>query len=421
MSDQAINEGGAPTRTDAFKRRLKKRYAAERRFKLAGLSAVLFSVAVLIFLLGNMTINGIGGFQRAELEVPIDFPSSGIAADAASMSSSGAIQALEMQGLPDIVQFYADQALGEEAAAELNDHAWREVARAIVADPEIIREKHDFSLSASAKLAAGLNGEGSPEMQALANRLSAEGKLAKNFDVGFLQRSDATDPQKVGIWGALKGSILTMVITLLMAFPIGVLAALYLEEYAPKNRWTDIIEVSINNLAAVPSIIFGLLGLAVFLWIFPNYRSAPLIGGMTLALMTMPVIVIAGRNAIKAVPPSIRDGALAVGASPVQVVFHHVLPLALPGILTGTIIGMARALGETAPLLMIGMRAFVATPPDGFTSPATVLPVQIFLWSDEIDRGFVERTSAAIIVLLVFLLVMNGLAIYLRNKFEKKW
>lgn len=411
----------APTRTDAFKRRLKKRYAAERRFRLAGLSAVLFSVAVLIFLLGNMTINGIGGFQRAELEVPIDFPSSGIAADANTMASSGAVQALEAQGLPDVVQFYADQALGAEAAAELNDHAWREVARAIAADPEILREKHTFSLSASAKLAAGLNGEGSEEMMALAQRLSAEGKLAKNFDMGFLTRSDATDPQKVGIWGALKGSILTMVITLLMAFPIGVLAALYLEEYAPKNRWTDLIEVSINNLAAVPSIIFGLLGLAVFLWIFPNYRSAPLIGGMTLALMTMPVIVISGRNAIKAVPPSIRDGALAVGASPVQVVFHHVLPLALPGILTGTIIGMARALGETAPLLMIGMRAFVATPPDGFTSPATVLPVQIFLWSDEIDRGFVERTSAAIIVLLLFLLVMNGLAIYLRNKFEKKW
>jgi phosphate transport system permease protein len=212
-----------------------------------------------------------------------------------------------------------------------------------------------------------------------------------------------------------------MLVTLVLAFPIGVLSALYLEEYAPKNRWTDIIEVSISNLAAVPSIIFGLLGLAIFLAIFPNLRSAPLIGGMTLALMTMPVIVISGRNAIKAVPPSIRDGALAIGASPVQVVFHHVLPLAMPGMLTGTIIGMARALGETAPLLLIGMRAFVATPPDGFTSPATVLPMQIFLWSDEIDRGFVERTSAAIIVLLVFLLAMNGLAIYLRNRFEKRW
>jgi phosphate transport system permease protein len=266
-----------------------------------------------------------------------------------------------------------------------------------------------------------MQGEGSPEIQALAARLAKDGTLAKNWDWGFLARSDATSPQAVGIWGALKGTMLTMLVTLVLAFPIGVLSALYLEEYAPRNRWTEIIEVSISNLAAVPSIIFGLLGLAVFLFLFPNLRSAQLIGGMTLALMTMPVIVISGRNAIKAVPPSIRDGALAIGASPVQVVFHHVLPLAMPGMLTGTIIGMARALGETAPLLLIGMRAFVATPPDGFTSPATVLPMQIFLWSDEIDRGFVERTSAAIIVLLVFLLAMNGLAIYLRNKFEKRW
>ncbi|MGE5721820.1 MAG: phosphate ABC transporter permease PstA, partial [Sphingomonadales bacterium] len=281
--------------------------------------------------------------------------------------------------------------------------------------------RREFALPASDDLASAFGGDGQADLQPLARRLAAEGKLADRFDPGFLTRSDATDPQQVGIWGALKGSMLTMLVTLVLAFPIGVFAALYLEEYAKRNRWTDLIEVSINNLAAVPSIIFGLLGLAVFLGLFPHMRSAPLIGGMTLALMTMPVIVISGRNAIKAVPPSIRDGAMALGASPVQVVFHHVLPLALPGILTGTIIGMARALGETAPLLMIGMRAFVATPPDGFTDAATVLPVQIFLWSDEIDRGFVERTSAAIIVLLVFLLVMNGLAIYLRNRFEKKW
>ncbi len=241
------------------------------------------------------------------------------------------------------------------------------------------------------------------------------------LDWQFLTGSDSTDPAQAGIWGALKGSMLTMLVTLGLAFPVGVLAAVYLEEFAPRGRWTDLIEVSINNLAAVPSIIFGLLGLALFLAVFPYWRSAPLIGGMTLALMTMPVIVISGRNAIKAVPPSIRDAALAVGASKVQMVFHHVLPLALPGILTGTIIGMARALGETAPLLMIGMKAFVATPPDGFTSPSTVLPVQIFLWSDEIDRAFVERTSAAIIVLLLFLLAMNALAIFLRNRFENRW
>ena len=237
----------------------------------------------------------------------------------------------------------------------------------------------------------------------------------------FLSGSDSTDPATAGVWGAVKGSLLTMAVTLALSFPMGVLAAVYLEEFAPRNRWIDWVEVSINNLAAVPSIIFGLLGLAVFINTLHLPRSSPLVGGMTLALMTMPVIVISGRNAIKAVPPSIRDAALAIGASPVQTVFHHVLPLALPGILTGTIIGMARALGETAPLLMIGMRAFVATPPDSVTAPSSVLPMQIFLWSDEIDRAVVQNTSAAIIVLLVFLLAMNGLAIYLRNKFEKRW
>ncbi|HBK14483.1 MAG TPA: phosphate ABC transporter permease PtsA [Erythrobacter sp.] len=416
-----MSERIAPTRTPEFEARLKKRYASEKRFRALGLGAIVFWIAVLVFLLGTMTFNGIGGFQRVEMKVPIDFTQAGIAASPDTMAQPGALASLEAQGLRDVVQYFAEEELGEAAAEELGAQAWRDVATAIIADPAVLQRSESFWLPASANLASGYEGEGSPEMQALAAGLYEEGRLAKNFDPGFLGRSDATNPQQVGIWGALKGSLLTMVVTLLLAFPIGVLAALYLEEYAPKNRWTDLIELSINNLAAVPSIIFGLLGLAVFLTLFPNLRSAPLIGGMTLALMTMPVIVIAGRNAIKAVPPSIRDGALAIGASPVQVVFHHVLPLALPGILTGTIIGMARALGETAPLLMIGMRAFVATPPDGFTSPATVLPMQIFLWSDEIDRGFVERTSAAIIVLLLFLLVMNGLAIYLRNKFEKTW
>jgi len=417
----AMPETVLPTRTPEFERRLAKRYRSERIFRLLGLGAVVFSVAVLVFLLGNMLVNGVAGFQRAEVAVTIDFVEAGVEGDAVSLSALSAVQTLEMGGLPDVVLFYAENQIGEEAAKEISPDAWREVAAALISDPTLLGRSESFELAVSSNLATGLSGEGPPEMQAMAKRLSAEGKLAKNWDWGFLTRSDATSPQQVGIWGALKGSILTMLVTLTLAFPIGVLSALYLEEYAPKNRWTDIIEVSINNLAAVPSIIFGLLGLAVFLALFPSLRSAPLIGGMTLALMTMPVIVISGRNAIKAVPPSIRDGALAVGASPVQVVFHHVLPLALPGMLTGTIIGMARALGETAPLLMIGMRAFISTPPDGFSSPATVLPVQIFLWSDEINRGFVERTSAAIIVLLVFLLLMNGLAIYLRNKFEKSW
>jgi len=412
-----------PTRTPEFEKRLAKRYRSERNFKLMGQGAIVFSVAVLVFLLGNMLSNGIGGFQRAELTVPFNFAESGLVGDEVSLSAPSAVQILEMQGMDEVVHRYAEDALGIEGAEQLSDQAWRDVAAALTSNPALIEQNEPvtFNLAASPDLASGLAGEGSEEMQALASQLASEGKLGENWDWGFLSRSDATSPQSVGIWGALKGSILTMLVTLVLAFPIGILAALYLEEYAPKNAWTDLIEVSINNLAAVPSIIFGLLGLAVFLTLFPNLRSAPLIGGMTLALMTMPVIVISGRNAIKAVPPSIRDGALAVGASPVQVVFHHVLPLALPGMLTGTIIGMARALGETAPLLLIGMRAFVATPPTDFTSPATVLPVQIFLWSDEIDRGFVERTSAAIVVLLLFLLLMNSIAIYLRNKFEKTW
>jgi phosphate transport system permease protein len=416
-----MSEISATTRNDRIAARIKSRYAAERRFRAVGFGAVLFSALVLAFLLITMTSNAIGGFQRTELRFPIDFSNGALTVDASQLEGSGALAVLEGAGLRDVVGFAASQSAGDQAAAELDDGAWREVAKQLIANPDQLQGKIVVSLSVSDDLAAAWRGEGGPELNELAAQLIQQGKLVHAFDSGFMTRSDATDAQTVGIWGALKGSILTMLVTLLLAFPIGVLSAVYLEEYAPKNRWTEFIEVSINNLAAVPSIIFGLLGLAVFLALFPNFRSAPVIGGMTLALMTMPVIVISGRNAIKAVPPSIRDAALAIGASRVQTVFHHVLPLALPGILTGTIIGMARALGETAPLLMIGMRAFVASPPDGFTSPATVLPVQIFLWSDEINRGFVERTSAAIIVLLAFLLVMNGLAIYLRNRFENRW
>ena len=416
-------------RAERIARRLKQRYAAERRFRAVGFAAVLFSALVLALLLWTMSSNALGGFQRSELRFDVDLSGGAVTVEPSQLAGPNAMAALEAGGLPDVLQLAAAKAAGDAAgdlagktmANELADGAWREVGLRLIAEPTLLQGKLSVSLPVSKDIAAAMRGDGLPELQVVSGALVRKGLLVRAWDPGFLSRSDATDPQSVGIWGALKGSMLTMFITLVLAFPIGVLAAVYLEEYAPRNRWTDIIEVSINNLAAVPSIIFGLLGLAVFLWIFPNFRSAPLIGSMTLALMTMPVIVISGRNAIKAVPPSIRDGALAIGASRVQTVFHHVLPLALPGILTGTIIGMARALGETAPLLMIGMRAFVATAPDGFTSPSSVLPVQIFLWSDEIDRGFVERTSAAIIILLLFLLVMNGLAIYLRNRFEKTW
>ncbi len=400
---------------------LAARYRADRLFRLAGLSAVSFSALVLVFLLVAMASNGWAGFHRSELRMTMPIHGH-IEIDPARLTQSDPLGGLEVAGLPDLVEAAAVKAFGPDGTALIGDGAWREVGNMLIADPSLLMNNQiSVSIPASNELANAQRGGGDAEMQRRAATLTREGKLVRAFDTGFLVRADATNPQSVGIWGALKGSIMTMFITLVLAFPIGVLSALYLEEYAARNRWTDIIEISINNLAAVPSIIFGLLGLAVFLAAFPNYRSAPLIGGMTLALMTMPVIVISGRNAIKAVPPSIRDAALAMGASPVQVVFHHVLPLALPGILTGTIIGMARALGETAPLLMIGMRAFVASPPSDFTSPSTVLPVQIFLWSDEIDRGFIERTSAAIVVLLIFLLLMNGIAIYLRNRFEKRW
>ncbi len=416
-----MNNLSQSTRGDAFAQQLKRRYAAERRFRAIGLVAVVFSALVLAFLLYTMTSSAVGGFKRTELRFPINLAGGALTVDPAQLNGSEAMKTLETAGLPDVVKFAAAQSAGDAAAGQLGDTAWREVAKMVIADPALLQSKFDVSLPVTDDLAAAMRGDGKAELRPLAQGLARQGKLVSAADPGFLSRSDATDPQAVGIWGALKGSMLTMLVTLAFAFPVGVLSAVYLEEYAPRNRWTDIIEVSINNLAAVPSIIFGLLGLAVFLGLFPNLRSAPLIGGLTLALMTMPVIVISGRNAIKAVPPSIRDGALAIGASRVQTVFHHVLPLALPGILTGTIIGMSRALGETAPALMIGMRIFVSSPPSGFTSPSSLLPVQIFLWSDEVSRGFVERTSAAIIVLLLFLLAMNGLAIYLRNRFEKRW
>jgi phosphate transport system permease protein len=356
----------------AMQKRIRRRYSAERRFRLVGLLAVLLSAGFLAFLLISMTVRGATGF-------------------------------IETQVLVDLAKPQEAELASELSAAGRSTAGGR------------------IWMPATSAIDIASKGDGDPAAEAAYAALDREGRVRSRLNLTFLSSADATDPAAVGIWGAFKGSLLTMVVTLALAFPIGVLSAVYLEEYAPRNRWTDLIEVSINNLAAVPSIIFGLLGLAVFLNTMHLPRSAPFVGGLTLALMTMPVIVIAGRNAIKSVPPSIRDAALGVGASRVQVVFHHVLPLALPGILTGTIIGMARALGETAPLLMIGMRAFIATPPGGVTDPATVLPVQIFLWSDEVGRGFVEKTSAAIIVLLVFLMAMNGLAIYLRNKFERRW
>jgi phosphate transport system permease protein len=418
-----MNRQTAPTdwKGAVMRKRIAGRYAAERRFKLMGLGAVLLSGAFLAFLLFVMVGNGARGFTYTHVAVPVDFKAMPLTIDTSRLGDADADQVIANAGLADIVAFAADEALGDGGSTLISENAWKEVRSAIKDDPELLKGKTVFELPVSSEVDIAAKEGAKGALGAKVDALEKQGKLSTGIHWPFFRNADATDPAVAGIWGALKGSVLTIFIAFLIAFPTGVLAALYLEEYAPKNRWTDLIEVSINNLAAVPSIIFGLLALAVFINWFGLCQASPLVGGLTLALMTMPVIVIASRNAIKSVPPSIRDAALGVGASPVQVVFHHVLPLALPGILTGTIIGMARALGETAPLLLVGMRAFIGDVPGGICSPSTVLPMQIFLWSDEVDRGFVEKTSAAIIVLLVVLLSMNAFAIYLRNKFEKRW
>ena len=302
----------------------------------------------------------------------------------------------------------------------------------VLADPSVIGTTQSVWVKASTDVDSFLKGEMPRELPETERRLkdkevawvdalTADGAVETRFDADFFTSGDSREPELAGIWGAVVGSFLTLIVTLVLSFPIGVLAAVYLEEFAPKNRLTDLIEININNLAAVPSIVFGLLGLAVFLNFFGLPRSAPLVGGMVLALMTLPTLIIAARAALKAVPPSVREAALGVGASKMQVMLHHVVPLAMPGILTGTIIGMAQALGETAPLLMIGMVAFIVDVPGGFTDAATVLPVQIYLWADSPERAFTAKTSAAILALLAFLIVMNALAVLLRKRFERRW
>ena len=414
-----------PTPTDwngqIMQKRIARRYAAERRFKVMGFLAVALSTVFLAFLLFTMMGQGLRGFQRTEIAVDFDFPALTSGTTAAAISGPNADAALNSMDVPGIVELAVSQQYGDISEGLLTSGAAGNVRQMLMDNPGLVTSKQQLWLPVDSRLDVAFKRDGEPAAEQTVAALAQKDALRTGFNWTFLTGADATDPSAVGIWAAFKGSLMTMAITLMLAFPVGILAALYLEEYAAKNKLTDIIEVSINNLAAVPSIIFGLLGLAVFLTMFGMPRSSALVGGLTLALMTMPVIVIAGRNAVKSVPPSIRQAALGIGASPVQVVFHHVLPLALPGILTGTIIGMARALGETAPLLMIGMRAFIPAAPEGFTEATTALPVQIYLWSDEVNQGFVEKTSAAIIVLLIFLLGMNALAIYLRNRFETRW
>ena len=426
-----LSTAKAPTdwSSPAMTARTKARYRSEYVFKYTGLFALSLAAAFLVFLLYTVISAGSSGFLSTTVKVSVPYDAAVLGIDPVGVKGPNAkavLQGADYQGLLGQV----DEKLG--LGSVVSEGAWLLLRDELMANPALLGHtttlkvpvKSEYDLLAKGKfdLAVPEATRGVSDADvATFNRLKRQGLLDTGLNTTFLSSADSTVPELAGVWGAAKGSLLTLIITLGLSFPIGVMAAIYLEEFAAKNRWTDLIEVSINNLAAVPSIIFGLLGLAVFLNFFNMPRSAPIVGGLTLALMTLPVIVIAGRVAIKSVPPSIRDAALGVGASPVQVVFQHVLPLALPGILTGTIIGMARALGETAPLLLIGMRAFVTDTPQGFTQPATVLPVQVFLWSDDVARGFIEKTSAAIMVLLVFLLLMNSLAIYLRNKFERRW
>ena len=418
-----------------FQARLRRRYASERRFKLIGRIALALGIGFLALILGTIVANGYSAWQQTFIALDIHFdperldPEGTRSEDALSAGDYGRlVKASVQEAFPEVRKRRERRQL----QALVSPGASFQLREMVLEDPSLVGKTRTVWLPADDDVDMLLKGhidrtvpEDSRRLNdrqlEMVDALAARGAIEKRFNSAFFTAGDSREPEISGIRGALVGSALTLVVTLLLSFPLGVGAALYLEEFAPRNRWTDLIEVNINNLAAVPSIVFGLLGLAVFLNFFGLPRSVPLVGGMVLALMTLPTIIIAGRAALASVPPSIREAALGIGASQMQTVTHHVLPLAMPGILTGTIIGMARALGETAPLLMIGMVAFIVDIPHTPFDPATVLPVQIFLWVDSPERAFMERTSAAILVLLGFLIAMNGLAVVLRRRFEQRW
>jgi phosphate transport system permease protein len=422
-------------RPDLSEARLRRRYAAERRFRFYGLAAIGLAVLMLALLLGSIVSKGYTAFLQTRIGLDIHF-------DPAVIDPAGTRDPAVLAGadygklVRTALQARFPEADGRQDRRALGDLVSSGAAyrlRDMVAnDPTLIGTTRTIWLTAddtTDMLNKGfIRRDVDQAERALTDRqiawfdaLAAEDRVRTSFNTTFLTAGDSREPEQAGVGGAVVGTLLTMLVTLAITLPLGIATAIYLEEFAPKNRWTDLIEVNINNLAAVPSIVFGLLGLAVFLGFFGLPRSAPLAGGIVLALMTLPVIIIACRAALLAVPPSIRAGALALGASPLQVVLHHVLPLAMPGTLTGTIIGMARALGETAPLLMIGMVAFIVDIPRSVTDAATVLPVQIYIWADSPERAFVERTSGAIMVLLAVLLAMNAIAVVLRRRFERRW
>ncbi|MEM7482498.1 MAG: phosphate ABC transporter permease PstA [Acidobacteriota bacterium] len=421
--------------TDNLRARMKKRYAAERRFRLICGLAVGAALLFLLLLFGDILRKGYSAFLQTEILFE-DLYFDPELLDPAGSGDPEVIGAANFPALwrePLKAQFEpAGRSERRALYGLISGGAEFELRDEVMENPSLVGERSSRWLLASDDVDMLIKGHISRDLPeddrtisdqeiAWVDQLAAEGRIARKFNTRFFTGGDSRDPEMAGILGAAIGSGITMLVTLALSFPIGVAAAVYLEEFAPKNRLTDLIEVNINNLAAVPSIVFGLLGLAVFLNFFGLPRSAPLVGGMVLSLMTLPTIIIASRTAIKSVPPSIREAAYGLGASPLQVIQHHVLPLAMPGILTGTIIGMAQALGETAPLLMIGMVAFIADLPSGPLDPATVLPVQIFLWSDIPERAFVERTSAAILCLLAFLIGMNAFAVWLRRRTEQRW
>ena len=408
---------------------LSKRHARERRFRLAGLCAIVLTLLFLAALLTAIVQKGWTAFLQTHIRLDVYFdPAELDVRNLANANYTALVRDALRQRFPTVTtrgdRLQLSRLISSGAAITLQ--------RMVQANTELIGTSRSLWLPADDEVDMLIKGHTSRDVPESERRLSdrqldwiaalaREGRLAKKFNVSFFRNGDSREPELAGVRGAITGSFYTLLVTLVLSFPIGVAAAIYLEEFAPRNILTDLVEVNINNLAAIPSIIFGLLGLAVFLNTFGLPRSSPLVGGLVLSLMTLPTIIVASRAALKAVPPSIREAALGIGASRMQTIFHHVLPLALPGMLTGTIIGMAQALGETAPLLMIGMVAFIVDPPQGLYDPATVLPVQIYLWADSPERGFVERTSAAIMVLLMLLLVMNATAIYLRNRFERRW
>ena len=412
---------------------LKRRNRSEARFRWYGRLAVFIGLAAVATLFFDIIGKGHGAFKATYIKLEVHYDQALIDID--NLTDTEQMIAGNWQALPKVaLREKFPNVSGRSDKRRLNNllssGAGFDLKDRLVANPHLLGRKESIWILADDDIdtyfKSWLAGD------AYAARLSSkqvqwieglhqQGLIELQFNINLFTRGDSREPEQAGIRGAVMGSLLTLVLTLMLSFPIGVAAAIYLEEFAPKNKWTDFIEVNINNLAAVPSIIFGLLGLAIFINFFHVPRSVPIVGGLVLTLMTLPTIIITSRAAIKSVPPSIREAALGMGASKVQMVLHHVLPLALPGMLTGAIIGMAQALGETAPLLMIGMVAFIVDIPGSFTDPATVLPVQIFLWADSPERAFIEKTSAAIMVLLTFLIIMNTSAIWLRKRLERRW